>query len=143
MINKIIFKHVGRISVPYERLTKEPKLFLFHVFTRIRGNLCGMLYSTSPYKQMQLKMNSVLNINVGIKRLSRAERATSAALRDELKQIGWNPLTFILTVSADVKMQHTSFRRKKPAGISVKSSHRSHRIQYGVSLWSLTSYPLY
>lgn len=28
---------------------------LFHVFTRIRGNLCGMLYSTSPYKADAVK----------------------------------------------------------------------------------------
>lgn len=52
MINKIIFKHVG---LPYERLVKEPKSFFFHVFTHIRGNLCGMLCSTSPYKADAVK----------------------------------------------------------------------------------------
>lgn len=39
----------------FHRLVKEPKSFLFHVFTRIRGNLCGMLYSTSPYKADAVK----------------------------------------------------------------------------------------
>lgn len=65
---------------------KKHKSFLFHAFNRIRGNLSGMPYSTSPYKaahqEMELKMNSVLNINVGIKKtLESQESCISSTMR--------------------------------------------------------------